>query len=66
MFGPQFIGAEMYVKGKLNVVPLSIRCHRVGPSADVDSIVEYQGVRFLNVQCDGVVPLAIICRADLY
>ena len=66
MFGPPFIATEVSVEGESNFAPLSIAIHRVSPSADVSRIIEYQGVRFPNVQCDGVVPLAIICRADLY
>ena len=66
MFSPPFVATEMPVERNLHFTPLPVRCHCVGPSANIGGVVEYQGVRSFNVQCDGIVPMTIICRADLY
>ena len=66
MFSPPFVGTEVPVERKRDFAPLPVRCHCAGPSADIGGVVEYQGVRSFNVQCDGIVPLTVIRRADLY
>ena len=67
VFGQQFppmvvVSAEC--EGDLT--PLSVTIHCVCPSALVGLFVEHPGVGLLDVQCGGIMPLAVIGRTDLY
>ena len=66
MFGPPFIIMVVSVEREGDLAPLSVSVHCVGPFALVGYVVENQGVGLLDVECDGIMPLAVIGRADLY